>query len=42
MEYPERQYEKPSCRVRELDLEEALLTGSNESYPVDPFDPDFD
>ena len=37
-----KEYEKPSSRVRELDLEEALLTGSNESYPVDPYDPEFD
>ena len=35
-------YEKPLCRVRELDLEAAFLTGSNEPYPVDPFDPEFD
>ena len=35
-------YEKPQCRVRDLDLEESLLTGSTEPYPVDPFDPEFD
>ena len=36
-----RPYEKPQCRVRDLDLEESLLTGSTEPYPVDPFDPEF-
>ena len=38
MEY----YEKPQVRVRDLDLEAGLLTGSTESYPIDPFDPEFD
>lgn len=37
-----RPYEAPSCRVRDLDLEVALLTATNEPYPVDPFDPEFD
>ena len=35
-------YEKPECRVRDLDLEAALLTGSTEPYPIDPIDPGFD
>ena len=35
-------YETPLCRVRELELEVNLLTGSNETYPVDPYDPEFD
>jgi hypothetical protein len=35
-------YVEPSCRVRELDLENNLLTGSNEAYPIDPYDPEFD
>ena len=35
-------YEAPLCRVRNLDLETALLTGSTEPYPIDPFDPGFD
>ena len=37
-----KEYEKPSARVRELDWEADFLTGSNEDYPVDPFDPEFD
>ena len=39
-----RTYETPACRVRELDLEAALLTGagSTEPIPIDPFDPEFD
>ena len=35
-------YDKPACRVRELDLEAGLLTGSTEAYPIDPYDPEFD
>ena len=35
-------YETPACRVRDLALETALLTGSTELYPIDPFDPEFD
>ncbi len=35
-------YTAPSCRVRELDLEAGLLTGSTEPLPVDPFDPELD
>ena len=35
-------YEKPSVLVREPDWETAFLTGSNEDYPVDHFDPEFD
>ena len=35
-------YEKPECRVSGLDLETALLTGSSETYPIDPTDPGFD
>ena len=35
-------YEKPQCRVRDLELESALLTGSTEPYPFDPYDPEFD
>jgi hypothetical protein len=35
-------YETPLCRVRDLELEANLLTGSNETYPVDPYDPEFD
>ena len=35
-------YEAPACRVRDLTLEAALLTGSTEPFPIDPFDPDFD
>jgi hypothetical protein len=30
------------CRVKDLDLETALLNGSTEDYPLDPFDPEFD
>ena len=35
-------YEKPACRVRELDLEAARLTGTGttEPFPIDPFDPE--
>ena len=35
-------YEKPECRVSRLDLETALLTGSTDPFPIDPFDPEFD
>ena len=35
-------YEQPACRVRELDLEAQLLTGSIEDFPIDPYDPEFD
>ena len=35
-------YESPACRVRDLDLEAALLTGTTEPIPIDPYDPDFD
>ena len=35
-------YEAPECRVRNLALESALLTGSTEPIPIDPYDPDFD
>ena len=35
-------YETQMCRVRELDLETSLLTGSTELYPIDPYDPEFD
>ena len=35
-------YVTPECRARDLDLETALLTGSTEPYPIDPFDPEFD
>ena len=35
-------YESPACRVRDLDLESSLLTGTNDPYPIDPFDPEFD
>ena len=35
-------YEAPLCLVRDLALEAALLTGSTEPIPIDPYDPDFD
>ena len=35
-------YEKPQSRVRDLNCEASLLTGSTEPYPFDPFDPEFD
>ena len=35
-------YEKPECRVSRLVLETALLTGSSDTYPIDPTDPEFD
>jgi hypothetical protein len=34
-------YEKPLCRQVDLHMEAALLTGSTEEYPIDPFDPEF-
>ena len=37
-----KSYEAPVCRVRDLALEAALLTGSTEPIPIDPFDPEFD
>lgn len=37
-----KSYEAPACRARDLALEAALLTGSTEPFPIDPFDPDFD
>ena len=36
------QYETPVCRIRDLRFEADLLTGTNEHYPIDPFDPEFD
>ena len=35
-------YEAPECRVRDLALEAALLTGSTEPFPIDPYNPEFD
>ena len=35
-----RKYEKPESRVSEVALEAALLTGSTDPLPIDPFDPD--
>ena len=37
-----RPYEKPVCRVSGVEFETALLTGSSETYPIDPFDPELD
>ena len=37
-----KSYEAPACRVRDLALEAALLTGSTEPLPIDPFDPELD
>lgn len=37
-----RPYEKPEVRVRDLMWEAAILSGTTEPYPIDPFDPDFD
>ena len=34
-------YRKPECRIIDLCPEAALLTGSTETMPVDPFDPEF-
>ena len=36
-----RTYQKPESRVSEVTYEAALLTGSTEPIPIDPFDPDF-
>ena len=33
-------YDAPACRVRDLALETALLTGSTDPIPIDPFDPE--
>jgi hypothetical protein len=35
-------YMPPLCRIILLDVEKALLTGSTETIPIDPFDPEFD
>ena len=35
-------YVKPESRVSEVSFEAALLTGSTEPLPIDPFDPEFD
>ena len=37
-----RDYEKPESRVSEVAVEAALLTGSTDPLPIDPFDPEFD
>lgn len=34
-------YSKPECRLIDLRLEATLLTGSTETIPIDPFDPEF-
>ena len=34
-------YCKPECRLIDLRLEETMLTGSTETMPIDPFDPEF-
>ena len=34
-------YCKPECRLIDLCLEATLLTGSTETIPIDPFDPEF-
>lgn len=34
-------YETPQSRVRDLELEVGLLTGSTEPFPIDPYDPEF-
>ena len=36
-----RTYQKPESRVSEVTYGAALLTGSTEPIPIDPFDPDF-
>ena len=36
-----KDYIAPAIRVLELRTEAALLTGSTEEYPIDPFDPEF-
>ena len=35
-------YQTPLCRIVDWDMEQGFLTGSTESYPIDPFDPEFD
>ena len=35
-----RTYQKPECRVSKVDYVAALLTGSTDPLPIDPFDPD--
>ena len=35
-------YVAPSCRIFDLRVEAALLIGSTEPIPNDPFDPEFD
>ena len=37
-----RKYERPESRVGEVSYEAALLTGSTDPLPIDPFDPEFD
>ena len=37
-----RKYDKPESRVSEGSFEAALLTGSTEPLPIDPFDPELD
>ena len=37
-----RKYERPESRVGEVSIEAALLTGSTEPLPIDPFDPELD
>ena len=37
-----RKYERPESRVGEVSFEAALLTGSTDPLPIDPFDPEFD
>ena len=37
-----RKYDKPESRVSEVSFEAALLTGSTEPLPIDPFDPELD
>ena len=34
-------YSKPESRLIDLCLETTLLTGSTETIPIDPFDPEF-
>ena len=34
-------YTKTACRIIDLRLEAALLAGSTEPIPIDPFDPEF-
>ena len=37
-----QRYIEPDCRIIDLRQEAALLTGSTEPFPIDPFDPEFD